>query len=156
MQKLVIVSEQNLAEILLKTQALKGMNFFASVVQITRPKCMVKSRTNKEIKNYKEEMITMKNDIEKMIEHGQKFKALLITPTNNTLHRCPTPNCECIICAICWDKINENRRNVHSYKCPYCRQIDWKLYMNYVLDTLQIKVLGINEFSKIYVRRCFP
>lgn len=108
------------------------------------------------IKNYKEEMITMKNDIEKMIEHGQKFKALLITPTNNTLHRCPTPNCECIICAICWDKINENRRNVHSYKCPYCRQIDWKLYMNYVLDTLQIKVLGINEFSKIYVRRCFP
>jgi hypothetical protein len=25
-------------------------------------------------------MRTMKNDIEKMIEHGQKFKALLITP----------------------------------------------------------------------------
>jgi hypothetical protein len=51
MQKLVRVSEQNLAEILLKTQALKGMNFFASVVQVTRPKCTVKSRTNKEIKN---------------------------------------------------------------------------------------------------------
>ena len=51
MQKLVRVSEQNLAEILLKTQALKGMNFFASVVQVTRPKCTVKSRANKDIKN---------------------------------------------------------------------------------------------------------
>ena len=108
------------------------------------------------IEKSQEEMRTMKNDIEKMIEHGQKFKVLLITPTNNTSHRCPTPNCECIICAICWDKINENRRNVDSYKCPYCIQIDWKYYMNYVLDTLQLKVLGEEEFHKAYVKRLFP
>jgi hypothetical protein len=54
------------------------------------------------------------------------------------------------------NKINENRRNVDSYKCPYCRQIDWKYYMNYVLDTLQLKVLGEEEFYKAYIKRSYP
>lgn len=45
------VSLKELAQILLETNIVKGMPMFASVLQTTEPKCNVKSRTNKEIKN---------------------------------------------------------------------------------------------------------
>ena len=45
------VTEKELAQILFDTQITKGMPTFASVLQQTLPKCLVKSRTNKDIKN---------------------------------------------------------------------------------------------------------
>ena len=45
------VTEKELAQILLDTQTTKGMPTFASVLQQTLPKRLVKSRTNKDIKN---------------------------------------------------------------------------------------------------------
>ena len=45
------VTEKELAQILFDTQITKGMPTFASVLQQTSPKCLVKSRTDKTIKN---------------------------------------------------------------------------------------------------------
>lgn len=45
------VTEKELAAILMQVETAKGMPMFASVLQLTTPKCLVKSRTNKEIKN---------------------------------------------------------------------------------------------------------
>ena len=45
------VTEKELAQILLETKIVKGMPMFASILQATKPKCTVKSRTNKDIKN---------------------------------------------------------------------------------------------------------
>ena len=45
------VTEKELAQILFDTELVKGMPTFASVLQMTEPKCLVKSRINKEIKN---------------------------------------------------------------------------------------------------------
>ena len=45
------VTEKELAQILFDTQTTKGMPTFASVLQQTLPKCLVKSRTDKNIKN---------------------------------------------------------------------------------------------------------
>ena len=39
------------------------------------------------------------------------------------------------------------------FKCPFCRQIDWKYYMNNVFNELQIKVLGKEEFYKEFYER---
>ena len=45
------VTEKELAQILFDTQLTKGMPTFASVLQQTSPTCLVKSRTDKNIKN---------------------------------------------------------------------------------------------------------
>jgi hypothetical protein len=45
------VTLKELAQILLETKVNKGMPMFASVLQGTKPKMLVKSRTNKDIKN---------------------------------------------------------------------------------------------------------
>jgi hypothetical protein len=40
--------------------------------------------------------------------------------------------------------------------CPYCRNIDWKDYMNNVFNELQQTVLGKEEFNKLFFKKCFP
>jgi len=42
------VTVKELTQILLETKIVKGMNMFASVLQVTEPKCTVKSRVTKE------------------------------------------------------------------------------------------------------------
>ena len=51
MKSLVRVTEKELSQILLDTPIVKGMPMFASVLQATEPKCTVKSRADKTIKN---------------------------------------------------------------------------------------------------------
>jgi hypothetical protein len=45
------VTTKELAQILFETKIVKGMPLFASVLQATQPKCLVKSRNNKDVKN---------------------------------------------------------------------------------------------------------
>jgi hypothetical protein len=45
------VTVKELAQILFEMKTVKGMPMFASVLQATEPKCTVKSRVNKDIKN---------------------------------------------------------------------------------------------------------
>jgi len=45
------VTEKELADILFKTEMVKGMPMFATVLQATAPKVTVKSRKNKDVKN---------------------------------------------------------------------------------------------------------
>ena len=118
-----------------------------------------------------------KEELEKMYEENVKnndynevikFENLLITTKHNTTHSCPTVNCECIICGDCWIKITHNGKSIDEmmeydmpsiydyFKCPFCRQIDWKHYMNNVFNELQQKVLGEEEFYKVLYKRCFP
>ena len=113
-------------------------------------------------KIYKE--IVKKNDYTEII----KFDNLLITPKHNKTHSCSTPNCECLICEDCWIKITYNDKEIDEineddmpsindyFECPYCRQIDWKYYMNNVFNELQQKVLGEKEFIAVFYKRCFP
>ena len=96
------------------------------------------------------------------------FENLLITSKHNTTHTCPTSNCPCIICRECWIKITHNGKSADEmtlddmpsiydyFECPFCRQIDWKYYMNNVLNELQKKVLGEEEFLEVIYKRCFP
>ena len=42
------------------------------------------------------------------------------------------------------------------FKCPYCRQIDWKYYMNNVFNELQKKLLSEEEFIYAVYKRLFP
>jgi hypothetical protein len=96
-----------------------------------------------------------------------KFKNLLITFNHNTNHYCLTPNCECIICRDCWIKITHNGKSlvemteddmpsIYDYfECPFCKQIDWKDYMNNVLNELQKKVLGEKEFNEVFYKKIF-
>jgi hypothetical protein len=97
-----------------------------------------------------------------------KFDNLLITTKHNNTHICPTPNCKCLICCDCWIKITHNGKRVDEmteddipstydyFKCPYCRHIDWKYYMNNVFNELQKRVLGEEEFLKVFFKKCFP
>ena len=97
-----------------------------------------------------------------------KFTNLLITAKHNDTHACYTPNCECLICGDCWINITHNGKGIDEmteddmpsiydyFKCPYCRQIDWKDYMHNVFNELQQKVLGEEEFIKAVYKRCFP
>jgi hypothetical protein len=80
---------------------------------------------------------------------GNMFN-LLVTSKHNNNHRCYIENCQCIICGDCWDKITKQKKDNQTqyFKCPYCRNIDWKEYMNNVFDELQIKVLGDEEYFK--------
>jgi len=106
-----------------------------------------------------------KEELEKMYDENvndynelMKFENLLITSKHNTTHSCSTQNCECIICGDCWIKITHNGKSIDEimvddmpsiydyFKCPFCRQIDWKYYMNNVFNELQKKVLGEEEY----------
>ena len=110
-----------------------------------------------------------KKELEKMYDENvknndynevMKFETLLITTKHNTTHACSTPNCERIICGDCWVKITHNGKSIDEmmendmpsiydyFECPFCRQIDWKYYMNNVFNELQKKVLGEEEFYK--------
>jgi hypothetical protein len=96
------------------------------------------------------------------------FTNLLITSKHNTAHSCSTLNCECLICNNCWTKITHNGKDFMEmteydmpsiydhFVCPYCRQIDWKDYMNNVFNELQKKVLGEEEFLFMFYKKCFP
>ena len=42
------------------------------------------------------------------------------------------------------------------FVCPYCRNIDWKDYMNNVFNELQQKVLGEEKFNELFFKKCFP
>jgi hypothetical protein len=46
---------------------------------------------------------------------------------------------------------SDTRARLYKQEC----NIDWKYYMKYVLETLQLKVLGEEEFSKAHVAQLF-
>lgn len=69
-----------------------------------------------------------------------KFKNLLMSEKT---YKCPTINCDVFICDNCLFKLIENEE---LYKCPYCRNIDWKIHMDYVLSDLIITKFGIITF----------
>jgi hypothetical protein len=111
------------------------------------------------LKPSQEEFVELLNEMRnKNFNEIIKIRNFLITPKHNTTHTCHTPNCECIICSECWFKHTHNAKSMYEitinnipslytyFKCPYCRQIDWKDYMNNVFQELQIKVLGSEEF----------
>jgi hypothetical protein len=97
-----------------------------------------------------------------------KFSNLIITSKHNETHVCSTPNCECIICRDCWIKITNNGKDIMEateddipsiydyFICPYCRNIDWKYYMHNVFTELQQKVLGMEEYTKLFIQKNFP
>ena len=86
-----------------------------------------------------------------------KLRNLLITPNHNTTHVCSTPNCSCIICENCWIKVTHKGKDwdtitendmptiYDKFVCPYCRNVDWKDYMNNVLHELRFKILTNEE-----------
>ena len=94
-----------------------------------------------------------------------KFRNLLITSKCNNTHSCSIPNCECLICGDCWVKITHKGKSFEDaddndlptiydyFKCPYCREIDWKDYMHNVLFELQEKVLGEDEAWELRLER---
>jgi hypothetical protein len=100
-----------------------------------------------------------------------KFLNYLITDKYNTTYKCPIPNCECVVCSDCYISIqinddinteyeedneyNDIPSNNSKFRFPYCRNIDWKDYMNGVFNELQMKVLGKNKFEKILFKKCF-
>jgi hypothetical protein len=116
----------------------------------------------------KEDFITKLNNAresENNSEEIYKFFNYLITDKHNTTYKCLTPNCEHIFCLDCYnkilltDKINSNYEGSDNeeyindipskyskFRCPYCRNIDWKEYMNTVLNELMSKLLGEEEF----------
>ena len=119
-----------------------------------------KPKTHKELKKmYKQ---NVKND---NFDEIMKFRNLLITNNHNETHVCSTPNCECVICRDCWIKITHKGKDDKDvtiddmpgkfdyFRCPYCRNIDWKDYMRKVLNELQEKVLGEEEFKKIFIEK---
>jgi hypothetical protein len=97
-----------------------------------------------------------------------KFDNLLITSKHNNTHSCSTSNCECLICGDCWIKITHNGKGIDAmtdddipskynyFKCPYCRQVDWKDYMNNVFNELSHKVLGKDECVYEIYKRLLP
>jgi len=85
-------------------------------------------KTHKELKKiYKQ---NVKND---NFDDIMKFKNLLVTANHNETHVCSTPNCNCVICRTCWIKITEEKYDKNAtmddFRCPYCRNIDWKDYL---------------------------
>lgn len=117
----------------------------------------------------KEELKQIYNEIVKTndVKEFMKFDSLVITPNHNTTYKCSTQNCHAIICAECYTKITCNGKDFDdididdipskydTFICPYCRNIDWKIYMDKVLDDLQYKVLG-KEAIKLITERRFP
>ena len=115
-------------------------------------------KTIEELENMYEENVN-NNDYDEII----KFKNLLITSKHNETHICSSPNCECVICRTCWFKYTHKGKDIMEmteddfmelteydmFVCPYCKNIDWKEYMNNVFNELQQKVLGEEEFIKL-------
>jgi hypothetical protein len=107
---------------------------------------------------------TSQEELEKMykenVKNNQynnmiKFTNLLITSKNNRTHTCSTQNCECIICGDCWFKItnkdDDDIPSKYNFTCPYCRNIDWKHYMNNVFGELRYKLLNLEEiYADLY------
>ncbi len=95
-----------------------------------------------------------------------KFFNYLLIDKHNTTYKCPTPNCEYIICNICYNNVktlNEENKEYSQYNvpskysifmCPYCRTKDWKDYYTNVLNDLVIKVQGQKEFDKSFINKC--
>jgi hypothetical protein len=116
----------------------------------------------------KEECKKIYNEIVKNNDYNEimKFYNLVITPNNNNTHTCSNPNCKCLICGDCWTKITHNGKDIMDatvddmpsiydyFTCPYCRNIDWKYYMNNVFNELQKKVLGEEEFKELFFKKC--
>jgi hypothetical protein len=104
------------------------------------------------------------NDYSEMM----RFKNLLMTSKHNDTHTCSIPSCGCLICGDCWIKITHKGKDIMEatlddmpsiydyFICPYCRNIDWKYYMKNVFNELQQKVLGEEEFYKLFYKKCFP
>ena len=130
-----------------------------------------KPKTQGEFKKIYNEIIeSVKNnnydEIDEIVE-VMRMKNFIITPKHNTTHSCSTPNCESIICCDCWTKITHNGKNMYQvnendipniyqyFECPFCRQIDWKGYMNNVFNELQQKVLGNEDFYKVLYEKTF-
>lgn len=121
-------------------------------------------KSKKEFKKMYNENVKNNDFVEMM-----KFTNLLITPKHNNTHTCSTPNCSCLICGDCWIKIKitcdgkdineiewDNIPSVYDFFCcPYCRQIDWKEYMNNVFNELQIKVLGQEDSTYAIFKRLY-
>jgi hypothetical protein len=40
-----------------------------------------------------------------------------------------------------------------TFICPYCRNVDWKDYMENVFNELQEKILGKEEFLEIFSQK---
>jgi len=110
---------------------------------------------------------TSREDLEKYIKNArtheklEKMISLIITPDRNHSYSCPTPNCNCLICLDCFNKITGGNNNDYLPKvgdyftCPFCRQIDYKNYFeNNVLNELQEKVLGFETFTDLYAKKC--
>jgi hypothetical protein len=86
-----------------------------------------------------------------------KLISLRITPRNNTTHICSTPNCGCVICHPCWTKLTHKGMDIFEANeddmptiydkniCPYCRNVDWKDYMNNVFQELRFNLLNTEE-----------
>jgi len=97
----------------------------------------------------KEELVDWLEDKKNNRVEGNMFN-LLVTSKHNNNHRCYIENCHCVICGDCWDKITQQKNdNVQYFRCPYCRNIDWKEYMTNVFVELKIKVLGEEEYFKL-------
>ena len=91
----------------------------------------------------------------KNYEDYLKFTNFLIIPNYNESHKCYIENCDSLICRDCWNKINHkgksflytnvnDRQTIYEYvMCPYCRNIDWKYYMNNVFNELNKKIKNI-------------
>jgi hypothetical protein len=99
------------------------------------------------------------------VDEVWKFYNLFVTHKHSKIHYCPTPNCKCVICGICWERISNNGKSIEevteddrasiydTFKCPYCMLIDWKYYMENVFDELQKTVLGGDEYLKTLVNK---
>lgn len=80
-----------------------------------------------------------------------KCMALLMLPKMTPRYRCQNDKCCVYICDYCYENtINEKE----LFKCPYCRNYDYKTYMIInVLRELQVKVMGEDGFRKWYMKQ---
>lgn len=91
--------------------------------------------------------------IEKIID----FESFIKGPE----YKYPTNGCDAEICLTCFGKLNEGedmdglsftKSLIYDepYKCPYCRNIDWKFHMNGVLHYVMIK--SYEKMNKDYIK----
>jgi hypothetical protein len=104
---------------------------------------------------------TSKEELKQLIDEKTKgkneneifrFYNLIITTNHNTTYKCSNNNCDCILCAECYTKYTCNGKDIYNmtfydmpnicdtFTCPFCRNIDWKHYMNRVFNELQCKI----------------
>ena len=94
-----------------------------------------------------------------------KIQGLLINNKTNdvmntNIFKCHTPGCNVLFCYTCYNKIKKNsdyddESEPYSYnnkfKCPYCRNIDFKDYMKHnVLNQMMCKILTPEEACKLF------